>query len=97
MRLDFLVFHAATAAHIEVAAEQALVAEIELCAGEGAFLLAGGDLVDGCFEYAAESPFRIDEEVTGEAVTVVFDDDVLAALSAEGADSVVAGEAEVQD
>jgi hypothetical protein len=97
LRLDFLVFHAASATHIEVAAEQALVAEIELGAGEGAFLLAGGDFIDGGIEYAAESPFRIDEEVTGEAVTVVFDDNILAALSAEGADSVVAGEAEIQD
>lgn len=52
-RLDFLVFHATTPAHIQVATEQALIAKIKLSSGESAFLLTGGNLVDWSLEYAA--------------------------------------------
>ena len=88
-----LILHASAPAKGKVAAEQTLVAEFLLGTGKITFFARGGKLFDRCVEDVSKPPFRLNEKVTGEAITVVLNDDVLAALPAEGANRVVAGQA----
>lgn len=94
---DDPVLEAAAPAHIKVPADEAFVVDLAFFRGEGAFDLVMGEFFDGRFEYVAEPPRIIDEEVAAEGVAVVLDDDIIVALGHEGADRVPSGDAVGQD
>ncbi len=94
---DDAVLEASAPAHIQVPADEAFIVNLAFLRGECAFDLVLGEFLDRCFEYVAEPPRIIDEEVAAEGVAVVLDDDIIVALGHEGADRVPSGNAVGQD
>ncbi len=80
------VFHTAAPADGKAAADEALVTELLLSAGEPALFVGGGEFFYWRFEDAAKLEFRVDEKIAAEGIAGVLDDDVGAALLVEGAD-----------
>ena len=79
------IFSAAAAADGKVCANEAFIAKILFIAGKRTLFVAGGDFSNRGFENITEVPFRFDEKIAGEAISIMFDDDVLAALAVERA------------
>ena len=84
------VFEAAGAADIQMAADETFIAEVFFCAGEISFLFAGSEIFYGRFKDVAYTPFRVDEKIAAEDIAVMLNDDVIAAVSCEGADGMKA-------
>ena len=66
-------------------AYKAPVTQVLLGSGKFLFFAAACKLLNRHFKYIAQPPFRFNKKITAKGVAVVLDNDVLAALSIEGA------------
>ena len=94
---DAAVLETAALAKRAVAAGEAAVGGKAFAGGEALFGGAGGEPADGGFVEISQAAGGFDEEVAGEDVAVVLDDDVLVAAGAEGALRVAAVEVVAQE
>ncbi len=82
------VFHTAAATDRQVSADKTFITEIPLGPGKGPLFSAGGQLVYRRIKNIAQLPPRLHKKITAESITVMFNNNVLTALSVERANRV---------
>ena len=82
------VFHAAPTTDSQVPAYKAFITNIIFGPGEGSLYFACGQLFYRCFKNVAQLPPRLNKKIAAESIAIVFDNNVLAALFVERANSV---------
>ncbi len=84
------VFHTAAATDRQVSAYKTFITEILLGPCKGSFFAADGQLIYRRFKNVTQLPSRLNKKITAESITVMFNNNVLTALSVECANRVPA-------
>ena len=79
------VFHTASATDIEVSTDKTFAAQVCFRTGEFSFYAACSQLFYRRFKNVAQSPLRLDKEITTKSIAGMFNNDILTALSVERA------------
>ncbi len=84
------VFHTAAATDRQVPADKTFITEIPLGPGKCSLFAAGGQFLYRRFKNITQLPPRLHKKIAAESITVMFNNNVLTALSVERANRVPA-------